>query len=119
MGPLAVTAPSRQHATDLDWGEGVGAAVGSGAAVGQPGRAVGPVAGQPLVGGGPRHPQALGRLGSWPAELGDALDQKQPTEVGQASISMGHEDPLPARGFDTPSRPRGPSTVNNPHENYS
>ena len=62
----------------------------------------------------PATPQALGRLGGWPAQLGDALDQQQPTELGQASISMGHEGPLPARGIDNPSRPRGPSTVNNP-----
>jgi DNA ligase N terminus len=32
---------------------------------------------------------------------------------------MGHEGPLPARCFDNPSRPRGPSAVNNPHGNYS
>jgi hypothetical protein len=116
---LAVTAAGGQHATDLGGGEGVGAVAGLGAAVGQAGRAVGAVAAQPLVGGGPRHPQGLGGLGWGPAQLGDALDQQQPTELGQASISMGHEGPLPARGFDNPSRPRGPSTVNNAAGNYS
>jgi hypothetical protein len=28
-------------------------------------------------------------LGWWPAQLGDALDQQQPTELGQASMSDG------------------------------
>jgi hypothetical protein len=97
----------------------MGTAVGSGATVSQPGLSVLPVAGQPLVGRGSRHPQALGGLGGRPAELGDALDQQQPTELGQPRISMGHEGPLPARGFDNPSRPRRPSTANNPHGNYS
>src|SRR4030095_15577803 len=72
------------------------------------------IAAQPFVGGGSRHPQALSGLGGWPAQLGDALDQQQPTEVGQPSISMGHEGPLPARCFDNPSRPRGPSTETTP-----
>jgi hypothetical protein len=58
-------------------------------------------------------------LGGGPAQLGDALDQQQLTELGQASITMGHEGPLPARCFDNPSRSRGPSTVNNPHGNYT
>jgi hypothetical protein len=96
------------------WGSG---GVGSCGRPARPGRGSG--SGQATCRRWPATPQALGRLGSWPAELGDALDQKQPTEVGQASISMGHEGPLPARGFDNPSRPRGPSTVNNPHGNYT
>jgi response regulator NasT len=32
-------------------------------------------------------------LGGWPAQLGDALDQQQPAELGQAGMSMGHEGP--------------------------
>jgi hypothetical protein len=93
MRPLAVTATGGQHATDLSGGEGVGATMRSRAAVGQPGLAVGAVAAKPLVGRGPRDAQGLGGLSWGPAELGDALDQQQPTELGQAGISMGHEGP--------------------------
>jgi hypothetical protein len=119
MRPLAVTATGGQHATDLSGGEGVGATMRSRAAVGQPGLAVGAVAAKPLVGRGPRDAQGLGGLGWGPAELGDALDQQQPTELGQAGITMGHEGPLPARSLNSPSRSRGPSTVNNAAGNYS
>jgi hypothetical protein len=119
MRALAVTAASGQHATDLGGGEGVGAAMRSRAAVGQPGLAVGTVAAQPLVGRGPRDAQGLGGLGWGPAQLGDALDQQQPTELGQPTITMGHEGPLPARSLNSPSRSRGPSTVNNAAGNYT
>src|SRR5215204_2593782 len=78
------------------------------AAVGQPGLAVGAVAAKPLVGRGPRDAQGLGGLSWGPAELGDALDQQQSTELGQPRITMGHEGPLPARGVDNPSRSRDP-----------
>jgi hypothetical protein len=87
--------------------------------VSQPSWALRLIAGQPLVGRGARHPRALGRLSGGPAQLGDALDQQQPTKLGQASITMAMRVPLPARGFDNPSRPRGPSTVNNPPGNYT
>src|SRR5918993_5387783 len=86
-------APGGQHTTDLGGGAGMGAAMGPGTGVDQPGLAMLTVAPQPFVGGGPRDPKGLGGLGRWPAQLGDALDQQQPTEVGQASISMGHEGP--------------------------
>jgi len=119
MGTLAAATPSRQHPTDLGGWQGMGAAAGPRGAVGQPSPALGAVATQPLVGGGPRHPQRLSRPGRRPAQLGDALDQQQPAELGQASITMGHEGPLPARCFDNPTRSRGPSTVNNPRGNYS
>ena len=116
---LAVTPPCDQDPTDLGASEGVGAAMGPRGAIGQPGRAVLTVAAKPLVGGGPRHAQGLGGLDGGPAQLGDALDQQQPAELGQAGITMGHEGPLPARSLNSPSRSRGPSTVNNPHGNYT
>jgi pimeloyl-ACP methyl ester carboxylesterase len=119
MRPLAVTAASGEHATDLGSGEGVGATLRSRAAVGQPSLPVLAIAAQPLVGRGPRHAQGLGGLGWGPAELGDALDQQQPTELGQAGTTMGHEGPLPARSLNSPSRSRGPSTVNNAAGNYT
>jgi hypothetical protein len=119
MGALAAAPAGGQHSTDLASRERMRATVGPAAAVGQASLTMLAVAAKPLVGGGPRHPQALGGLGGRPAQLGDPLHQQQPTELGQASITMGHEGPLPARRFDNPSRSRGPSTVNNPRGNYS
>jgi hypothetical protein len=119
MGALAVAPPGGQDATDLAGRPGVAAAAGSRAPIGQPGSALGAIASQPLVGGRPGYPKALGGLGWWPAELSDALHQQQPAELGQPRITMAHEGPLPARSLNSPSRPRGPSTVNNPHGNYN
>jgi hypothetical protein len=76
------------------WPTAHGAAVGSGAAVGQPGRALGAVAGQPLVGGRPRHARlsaawAAGQPGSrmrW-------TSSSRPNWIRQA-LAMGHEGPL-------------------------
>ena len=63
MGALAAATPSHQHPTHLTRSQRVRAAVGSRRAIGQPGPALGSVAAQPLIGGGPRHPKGLGGLG--------------------------------------------------------
>jgi hypothetical protein len=117
-GPGAAPAGG-QHPTDLGSGQGVGAVMGSRGAVGQSGLTPGSGRGPATCRRSPATPQALRRLGRGPAQLGDALDQQQPTELGQPRISMGHEGPLPARCFDNPSRSRGPSTVNNARGNYT
>jgi hypothetical protein len=81
----ALAAASHQHPTHLTGREGMGGG-GPRAAVGQPGLTRLAVAAQPLVGGGPRHPQGLGGLG-WgqPSSVMRWTSSSRPTSVRRAS----------------------------------
>jgi hypothetical protein len=108
---LAAAPAGSQHPTHLAGCQRVRAALGPGSCD-RPGRlGLRHGGGQAICGRSIATPQALGGQRGRPAQLGDALHQQQPTELGQAALAWAMRVPLPARCFDNPSRSRGPSTV--------
>src|SRR5512132_1630023 len=66
---------------------------------------------QPLVGSRPRDADRSGCCRHGPAVLEDPGNEKQPSERGETSPTMGHESLLPVRSFGQPQTVQGGSRL--------